>query len=283
MEGVKFSRIKALLLTGQSNQWHNWKVSSRALAAAVESDGMFELDTLVSPEAGGDFSQFRPNWGDYDVVLLDYEGDEWASDVKEAFVEYVANGGGVVAFHAADNAFADWVEYNEMIGVGGWGGRDEAAGAMVRWRDGRMVLDDKPAAAMHPAPFEFQVESRAPEHPVMKGLPERWLHAIDEQYSCLRGPAKNLTVLATAIAGPEIENGTGEHEPMLMAIEFGRGRIFHTTLGHVGAKDEDTPLAMKCVGFVETLFRGLEWAATGSVTREVPADFPAAEEVSVRG
>lgn len=282
MEVAQSTKIKVLLLTGQSNQWHNWKVSSRALAEQVGADGMFELDTLVSPGPGEDFSGFRPNWSDYDVILLDYEGDDWVEEVKAAFVEYVSNGGGVVAFHASDNAFCDWPEYNEMIGVGGWGGRDEAVGSMVRWRDGRMVLDEAPAGAMHPKPFEFQVETRAPEHPVVKGLPSGWLHALDEQYSCLRGPAKGLTVLATAIAGPEIENGTGEHEPMLMAIDYGKGRVFHTTLGHVGAKDEETPVAMRCVGFIETLLRGLEWAATGDVTRELPSDFPTGEAVSVR-
>ncbi|MBK1879433.1 ThuA domain-containing protein [Pelagicoccus mobilis] len=282
MEVANSPRIKVLLLTGQSNQWHNWKVSSRALASVVEDESIFELDTIVSPSAGEDFSEFSPNWGDYDVILLDYEGDEWAEDVKSAFVDYVRGGGGVVAFHAADNAFPNWVEFNEMIGVGGWGDRDESVGSMVRWRDGEMVLDDASAGAMHPDAFEFQVETRAPKHPVMKGLPASWLHAIDEQYSCLRGPAKNLTVLATAIAGPEIENGTGEHEPMLMAIDFGEGRVFHTTLGHVGADDTETPLAMKCAGFIETLYRGLEWAATGSVTRDVPADFPSSEKTSVR-
>ncbi|MBD5780208.1 ThuA domain-containing protein [Pelagicoccus sp. NFK12] len=275
-------KIKVLLLTGQSNQWHNWKVSSRALEASVSADGMFEVDTLVTPDAGEDFSEFAPAWSDYDVVLLDYEGDVWPRETQRAFEAFVSGGGGLVAFHAADNAFPDWPAFNEMIGVGGWGGRGEDAGPKVRWRKGKMVLDDGPGVAMHPDPFEFLVETCAPDHPVMRGLPEAWLHAIDEQYSQLRGPAKNLTVLATAIAGPEIENGTSENEPMLMAIDYGKGRVFHTTLGHVGANDTETPAAMKCAGFLETLFRGLEWAATGEVTRAVPDDFPGTEFPEVR-
>ncbi|MDQ8179635.1 ThuA domain-containing protein [Pelagicoccus sp. SDUM812005] len=282
MQKSDSQKIKVLLLTGQSNQWHNWKVSSQALQAAVGGDGMFEVDTLVSPAAGGDFSGFAPAWSDYDVVLLDYEGDRWPEECRAAFVRYMEEGGGLVSFHASDNAFPDWPEFNEMIGVGGWGGRDESSGPKVRWRKGSMVLDPGPGEAMHPEPFEYLVETRSPEHPVMQGLPEAWLHAIDEQYSQLRGPAQNLTVLATAIAGPEIDKGTGENEPMLMAIEYGKGRIFHTTLGHVGADDTETPPAMKCVGFLETLFRGLEWAATGAVTRPVPADFPGTDFPSVR-
>lgn len=274
--------IKVLLLSGQSNQWHNWKVSSKALQEAVGSESMFALDTIVSPGEGEDFSAFAPIWGQYDVILLDYEGDGWPEATKGDFENFVRDGGGVVCFHATDNAFPDWVAFNEMTGVGGWAGRNEKSGPMVRWRDGAMVLDDGPGEAMHPDSFEYLVETRAPEHPVMRGLPMAWLHAIDEQYSQLRGPAKNLTVLATAIAGPEIENGTGEHEPMLMSVEYGKGRIFHTTLGHAGANDTEAPPAMRCVGFLETLFRGLEWAATGEVTRPVPDDFPGTDRTVLR-
>jgi hypothetical protein len=42
------------------------------------------------------------------------------------------------------------------------------------------------------------------------------------------------------------------------------------------------PEAMKCVGFIVTLQRGTEWAATGKVTQKVPADFPKATAVSLR-
>ncbi|MDQ8185102.1 ThuA domain-containing protein [Pelagicoccus sp. SDUM812002] len=276
------NKIKVALVTGQSNQWHNWKVSSEALKLAVNGDGMFELDTFVTPAEGEDFAGFEPTWNDYDVILLDYEGDSWPEATKAAFEQYMQDGGGLVSYHATDNAFPDWVAFNEMIGVGGWGGRNEASGPKVRWRKGAVVFDDGPGEAMHPDPFEYLLETRTPDHPIMRDLPEAWLHAIDEQYSQLRGPAKNLTVLATTMAGPEIENGTGENEPMLMSIEYGKGRIFHTTLGHVGAADTETPLAMKCVGFLETLFRGLEWAATGEVTRPVPDDFPGADMPVVR-
>lgn len=60
-----------------------------------------------------------------------------------------------------------------------------------------------------------------------------------------------------------------------MAIRYGQGRVFHTTLGHDVA-------AMQCVGFIVTLQRGAEWAATGRVTMPVPHDFPSATEVRTR-
>jgi type 1 glutamine amidotransferase len=103
----------------------------------------------------------------------------------------------------------------------------------------------------------------------MKGLPLKWMHASDELYSKLRGPAKDVIVLATAFAGPDM-GGTSENEPMLMVINYGKGRVFHTTLGH-------SPQAMNGLGFQITLDRGTEWAATGEVTFPAPKpeDLPA--------
>jgi len=64
-----------------------------------------------------------------------------------------------------------------------------------------------------------------------------------------------------------------------MAIAYGKGRVFHTALGHNNGKDVT---AQKCVGFIVTLQRGTEWAATGKVTQKIPADFPTADQVRSR-
>jgi len=39
---------------------------------------------------------------------------------------------------------------------------------------------------------------------------------------------------------------------------------------------------MKCVGFITTLLRGTEWAATGEVTIPLPEDFPTKGKTSSR-
>ncbi|MBI1178242.1 ThuA domain-containing protein [bacterium] len=276
-------RIKVMLLTGQCSRYHNWKVSSVVLKRELEAAGIFAVDTVTSPPQGADMSGFKPDFAKYDVVVMDYDGDEWPESTRKAFTTFIDDGGGLVTVHAADNAFPHWPEFNQMIGIGGWEGRTESAGVKVRWRDGGMVVDQTPGTATHPPKHDFLVVTRSPNHPIMQGLPAEWLHASDELYSQLRGPAENLTVLATASADPaKHPNGTGMNEPMLMAIRFGKGRIFHTTLGHVGPRDNEATAAVNCVGFITTFQRGTEWAAKGEVTLPVPSDFPGTEKTSVR-
>ena len=266
---------RALIIDGQNN--HAWQKTTPVLKKVLEDSGLFKVDVATSPQQGRDMSVFSPKFSDYAVVVSNYNGDMWSKETQEAFVDYVKGGGGFVSVHAANNSFPKWPEYNEMIGIGGWGDRNEKSGPLVRFKEGKVVLDEekKGPGGHHGSAHEFVVQARAKDHPIMEGLPEKWLHAKDELYDSLRGPAKNLTVLATAYSDPKT-GGTGEHEPMLMALDYGKGRVFHTTLGHdVGA--------MNCVGFRVTLVRGTEWAATGKVTqKKVPDDFPTAEKVSVR-
>jgi hypothetical protein len=66
---------------------------------------------------------------------------------------------------------------------------------------------------------------------------------------------------------------------MLMTISYGKGRIFHTVLGHA---DEGGGPALECVGFIATFQRGAEWAASGKVTQKIPYDFPNVAGVSLR-
>lgn len=275
-------RIRTLIVTGQSSQWHNWKISHAAIKDTLERSGLFEVSVEISPAAGEDMSGFVPAWDRYELIVVDYEGDAWPATARQGFERFVETGGGVVIFHASNNAFPDWPTYNQIIGIGGWAGRDERSGPMLRWRNGVVERDSSPGSAQHPASYAFRITSREPGHPIMRGLPSVWLHGVDELYSQLRGPAIGVAVLATARADPaEVELGTGENEPMLMTINFGRGRVFHTTLGHVGPKDTKAPDSMRCVGFRTTLIRGAEWAATGAVTYPVPERFPTADEAAL--
>jgi hypothetical protein len=275
-------RTPILLVTGQSSVYHDWQKSSRQIEQILAATGLFDVAVTITPPAGESMAGFAPDWSRFRAVVLDYDGDLWPATTRAAFSDWLAGGRGLVLVHAADNAFPDWPEFQLMAGVGGWRGRDESAGPKLRWRDGAAVLDTSPGVAQHPRQHDFQIVTRAPDHPVMRGLPAVWMHANDELYSQLRGPARDVTILATARAEPPVQGATGEHEPMLMAIRYGDGRVFHTTLGHVAPRDTEPVATTHSVGFIVTLQRGTEWAASGEVTQAVPADFPGSDRPTTR-
>jgi len=268
--------IQVLLLDGQSGgPYHNWKLTTPILKRELEETGLFKVTVLTAPASDGDFSGFHPEFGKYQVVVSNLDSPTWPENVRGEFEQYIRDGGGLVVVHAADNAFPDWPGYNEMIGIGGWRGRTEKAGPMWYFKDGELVSDPAPGnAGSHGARRPFQLTAREPDHPILKGLPPVWMHTPDELYATLRGPGKNMSVLATAHSDPA-NAGTGHDEPILMALSYGKGRVFHTALGHDAT-------GLSCVGFITTFQRGTEWAATGKVTQKVPASFPTAETVSYR-
>lgn len=265
---IKNARIKALIVNGQMNASHNDKETTPVIEKILEVSGVFNAEIATTPAKGSDMSTFKPQFSDYDVVVIDYDGDEWSEETKASFVDYVQKGGGVVIVHSADNAFPNWAAYNEMIGIGGWNGRNEKAGPYVYWEKGEIVRNDTiGSAGHHGEQVPVLVETRDLEHPIMKGLPTSWMHVPDELYGNLRGPGLNMDILATAFSDTKT-GGTGKNEPVLMTIRYGEGRIFHTVLGHGPERQ------MQCAGFIVTLQRGAEWAATGEVLQEVPAEFP---------
>lgn len=268
--------LKVMLLDGASAAaYHNWKLTSRIMQRELEETGLFDVTEVSAPPADGDFSNFHPDFAKYQVVVLNYDAQDWPAGLKAEFERYMAAGGGLVVVHGADNAFPGWVAFNEMIGVGGWRGRDAEAGPKWYFQNGRLTSDSSPGpAGLHGLRKPFRITAQAFEHPILRGLPRAWMHAPDELYTRLRGPGKNMTVLATAFADPA-NRGTGFDEPMLMTIRWGKGRIFHTTLGHDAT-------ALSCVGFAVTFQRGAEWAATGKVIQKMPRTFPSADTVSYR-
>lgn len=218
---------------------------------------------------------WRPPFSEADVVVVNYNGGEWPEHVRDAFVEYVRGGGGVVIVHSANNGFESWPAYNEMLGIG-WRGAtfgrwiavDDATGTLFA------VPEEKPSASSHGDFKPFLVKTRDSSHPIMAGLPSEWMHAADELYVRMRGSAERLHVLASARA-PK----TGHHEPVVWWTQFGKGRVVTTSMGHYQRPAHYT--ALLCVGFQTIFARSCEWAATGNVTIQVPERFPTATETSV--
>ena len=119
--GAAEPTLEALIIDGQNN--HNWKATTPLLKKHLEDSGLFTVDVATTP-ASGDLSGFRPKFSDYKVIVSNYNGAAWPEETRSDFEQYMRDGGGLVVVHAADNSFPDWKSYNEMIGVGGWGGRN---------------------------------------------------------------------------------------------------------------------------------------------------------------
>ena len=270
--------IPVMLIDGESGgPWHKWAMTTPALKKELEDTGLFNVDVVTAAATSGELAAFKPDFDNYRVVVMNYDAPDgrWPAAVKTAFEQYVSNGGGLVIVHGADNAFPGWPAFNEMIGIGGWRGRTEKAGPFWYFENGKVVPDETPGnAGSHGARVPFAVSVRDASHPITRGLPPVWMHQGDELYARLRGPGRNMTVLATAHSD-QGNAGSGHDEPMLIVLSHGKGRVFHTTLGH----DIN---ALSCVGFITTFQRGTEWAATGNVTQKVPPTFPTAETISYR-
>jgi uncharacterized protein len=294
------AKIKVLIVDGQNNHTV-WPKSTAMMKAYFEASGMFEVAVARSqftwkgekwlphyaladgkkyenlPEPKAD-PAFKPDFSKYDVVVSNFgwKAADWPAATQKALEDFVARGGGFVTVHAANNSFPEWKAYNKMIGLGGWGGRNEKDGPYVYYdKAGKLIRDSSAGAGgAHGPQHNFVIEIRELNHPITRNLPQRWLHTQDECYDRLRGPAENMTILATAYSSPN-HKGTDRHEPALMVIDYGRGRVFHTILGH-----ED--YSFEGVGFITTLLRGTEWAATGKVTLPVPKDFPTETEATRR-
>ena len=267
------NKLKVLIVDGQNN--HKWDITTPVLKDALESSTAFTVEVSTTPQKGSPadaWASWNPTFSDYAVIVSNYNGEPWPQAVRSSFDAYVKGGGGFVSIHAANNSFPEWKEYNQMIGVGGWGWRDEVSGPWLYVKDGKLFRDTSAGkGGAHGAQHEFIVEIQNSDHPITRGLPKRWLHAKDELYSRLRGPAENVEILATAMS-----DLTSQNEPNLMVLSYGQGRVFHTTLGHADYSMLDR-------GFYETLQRGTEWAATGDTkaTAEVPADFPSEDKVAI--
>ena len=268
------AQIKTLLITGQDGS-HYWRGASAGIEQILENSGLFNVDVLVTPDFGEDINRFEPDFDGYDLVIVNYGGATWKASVREAFEKFIANGNGAVILHSSIIPMEDWPAYNEMTALGAWNGRDERWGPFVYWKNGKYIYDYTPGyAGYHGLQHETVIDHRAPEHPILKGLPTRWKHFKDEIYTKLRGPGKNMEILATI-------KENRRDEPAMWTVRYGKGRIFVDVLGHCG-NDPEMIYSILCTGYQVTLLRGAEWAATGTVTQQAPNDFPLEDTYTLR-
>lgn len=227
-------KIPVLVFSGQNN--HNWRLTTPHLRSILEQTGRFDCRVVEDLTAVGPELLAR-----YDLILSDYNGGRIGERFEKALTDFVAGGKGLVIVHAANNAFNGWDEYDRMIGAA--------------WR----------AGTYHPAFGKYEVTIVNRAHPITAGL--KSFETTDEMYCNMRAhPEARTTLLATSIAPSGAVQG--KPQPMALVVEYGKGRVFHTPLGHVG--NEAQLISQRGLGFQTLLLRGAEWAATGQVTFPVP-------------
>jgi type 1 glutamine amidotransferase len=253
-------KLNVLIIDGVNN--HDWAAGTRYIRSILEGTGRFHVDVSTHPAAPPDLKR-------YQAIINNFNGGHtktgmrWPREVERALVDYVRNGGGLVNFHAANNAFLVWPEYNEMIGLG-W--RDPSFGASIAiGRGGEVVTIPKGTGLPpgHGPRQDFRVFVRDSKHPITQGLPAHWLHPSEQLTHGQHGPAQGIDVLTYAFS--EVSQ---QGEPMDWVRTYGRGRVYTTMLGHTW-KNEPNP-NLEDPHFQALLARGVEWAATGKV--QLPAD-----------
>ena len=219
-------KVKALLVTGANN--HAWKDTTAVLKDTLERSGYVSVDVCDDPEAPI-FSDPKA-LGAYQVIVLNLNRNKrWAADREANFLKFVRDGGGLVVYHAADNAFPGWDEYDTLVGG--------------TWRSKGSSFPDR--GTFHPPYGPFDVTVVDADHPITTGLGSSF-QATDEKYTNLK-LADNIHVLAQA-------THDGKPQPMLFVSTYGKGRMFQTALGH-------DVKAMNNPKFKDTLIRGVRWAA----------------------
>lgn len=235
---------RVLILTGRNN--HDWRATTPFLRQVLELTGRF--DVRVTEESNGVTAEtLRP----YDVLVVNYCGPRWGDPAEKAVEEFVRSGKGMVVIHAADYPFADNPVLSERMGNTGvvqptWTAWGDMVGA---------VWSSKPPSTGHARRHAYPVRWQDAQHPIAAGL--QAFTISDELYHNFHLRPGNH-ILASAIDDTAF-GGNGKDEPLLWTRSYGKGRVFHTALGH----DVD---AMHAPGFVSTYARGVEWAASGSVT-----------------
>jgi uncharacterized protein len=248
-------KLSAVIVDGVNN--HDWAAGTRAIQAILEGTGRFTVDVSTYPKL--------PDFSHYDVVINNFNGGHletgirWPADAEHALETYIRNGGGLVVYHAANNAFLLWSEYNQMIGLG-W--RDKTFGPGIAiGPDGHLITIPKGEGLPpgHGPRHDFDVFVLDKDNPITRGLPAYWHHPSEQLTHGQHGPAEGLTILTYAFS--EVSR---QGEPMDWIRNYGKGRVYTTMLGHTW-KDEANP-NLDDVNFQALFARGVEWAASGKVT-----------------
>ncbi len=190
---------KVLIVTGIDYPGHKWKQTTPVLAKAIAEDK--RLSVVITEEP----NDLRDDiLADYDVIVLhfmDWETPDPGPEARANLKRLIKSGKGLVLVHFACGAFQEWPEFVKLAG---------------------RVWD--PKLRGHDPHGKFTVRITDNTHPTMKAMTQ--FETVDELYTCLTG---NTPIKVLAEARSKVD---GKDYPMAFVLNYGKGRIFHSVLGH---------------------------------------------------
>jgi uncharacterized protein len=220
-------KARVLLVTGVDYPGHLWRQTAPVLAEALRKDSRLEVVTMEDP-AFLDSAAVT----NYDLIVLHFQNWQQPGPgerARENLRQFVEDGKGVALVHFACGAwFGEWPEFEKIAGRA-WFGSNPG-----------------PGKRQHDPFGTFRIEIAKPNNPIVQGMKD--FDTQDELYTCLVGD-QPIEVLAQAKSKVD-----GKYYPMAFTSHYGKGRTFHSPLGH-DAKALSVPE-------VQELFRrGCAWAA----------------------
>jgi type 1 glutamine amidotransferase len=213
---------RAVIVTGENSfNGHVWKDTSAALKGILDAGKAF---SAVQIEADPTFIG-TDAFLEYDVAVFDFRNAKPLANDAAAqanLLKFLEQGKGLVTIHWANGAFPYWNEYTNIVG--------------------------RSQVSRHDKRGPFTVRIVDPNNPITRGLKD--YEADDELYWDNKMGYRRTTTLATAQSNIHVN---GEFA-MALTVEYGKGRVFMTPLGH-------DVKALNVPGTAELVRRGTAWAA----------------------
>lgn len=261
--------IKTLVITGAAPYgYHPWESNIEIMESRLQTFDKIDTEYLIA-KGLEDWRKWDGQFSDYDAILIIYYWSQAPEANLKRLDQYVRNGGALVVAHSALAGFWNQEVFDQWTGIA-YRERDASYGHSLVFNKEkeRIIRAPGEGGGSGHAPIDtFQIQTQDPDHPIMQGLPQKWMQSRDELYYSLRGPNTNIHTLAVA-KGPD-----STFTPQAWVRRHDQGRIFCLTPGH------HKP-GVSSVGFITLLARGIEWTATGEVTLPVPSNFPGEHQPS---
>jgi type 1 glutamine amidotransferase len=213
---------RVLIVTGEDYQGHLWQKTTPVLKAELAKAPRLAIEVTE------DLTFLRsPRLHEFDAVVMHFKNYDPNVPGPEGYrnlAKFVEQGGGLVLVHFACGAFQELKEDFVKLAGRAW----------------------NPDLRGHDPHGTFRVEIVDPSHPITRGL--EVFETTDELYTCLDGDTP-ITVLAEAASKVD-----QKRYPMAFVLQYGKGRVFHSPLGHDAAA-----LGVPAVG--ELFRRGTAWVA----------------------